>query len=331
MVRKLTLFVFLATAALCAQGPPISGAPNRGTVTASPQNEIAVFSASGTSKTVAGDSNLDDGKTTANTLTYAGPGGIASNGGFKSSGASGAGQVQLGPGTEVTPPAGVVTQMGPVTLTTAYGILYPGAPAADTNNRMLTATLDGSGNEIVSFGAPTPVGCTSGCNYVLTTSDQATGPGSAGSAISTANQGQYVEFFNNAYRKISNACVQVTTLDSGGHFDVGVYSISGTTGTLQWHTGSQSTTSTGAICVTPTAYTMLPGANYYVAWCADNTTSVIEALTGEAVIAAAGPAHTAGVDATDTCSTGVLPATITTTNIANTSTHLVVPYVYVNN
>jgi hypothetical protein len=324
MGRKLALAFFLiASSALWAQ----TFAPNHGTVTPSPQNEVAVYSNAGTGKTVAGDSNLSD---SSGTLNYTGANGINSNNGFSSSGASGAGLWKCAQGTEISPPAGYVGWLCPATITTPFLMIAPGAPAPDTNNRVVTATQDGSGNEVVSFGAPTPVGCTSGCNYVLTTADQISGPGSAGTTISTANQGQFIQFFNNAYRKLGTGCVEVTTLDSGGHVDVGVYSISGTTGTLVWHTGSLSTTSTGTQCASPTAVNLLPGTNYYVAWCMDNTTSIIEALTGAGVISTAGPAHSFGVDATDTCSTGVLPPTITTTNIANTSTHMVVPYVYVN-
>jgi len=325
MVRKLALFVVLATAALCAQ-TPVSGAPNHGVVNPAAQNQVAIYANSGTAKTLAGDSNLTD---TGGTLSYGGANGINSNNGFSSSGATGAGQYKLAQGTEVSPPAGYVTLSGPVTLSTAYEILFPGAPSSTLP--ILSFAEDGDGNMVGSWTANQMTGCTSGCNYVLTTSDQIAGAGAAGATLSTVEVGQYVQFWNNATRKISNACIQIATLDSGGHVDVGLYSISGTTGTLQWHTGSQSTTTAGAICVTPTAYTLTGGANYYIAWCADNTTAILEAITSAAVIEAAGPAHTAGVDATDTCSSGVLPSSITTTNIANTSTHLIVPYVYVSN
>lgn len=178
-------------------------------------------------------------------------------------------------------------------------------------------------------------GCTSGCSYILTTADEPAAAYAAnGPALASANQGRYVRFFNSMQRRLGNVCVNIWTASAGGHGDVGVYSVSGTTGTLRWHTGSFSTTSTGNICTTPTAYTMAAGANFYVAWCADSTTVLLTSFPHPNAASVNGgsgaPANTWGPDATDTCSAGVLPNTITTTNITN-DLGTQIPYALISN
>lgn len=181
---------------------------------------------------------------------------------------------------------------------------------------------------------PIPTGCTSGCNYVLGFGDDPAQGITTGQPIVTINQGVYMKFFNALQRKVSNACIFVTTSSAGGHGDVGIFSISGTTGTLQWHTGSFSTASTGIQCFTPAAYSAPGNANFYMAFCADNVTANVDVIASSPAGINGGvgaPANTWGIDATDTCTAGVLPATITTTNIANQASRTTFPYVYVNN
>jgi len=179
------------------------------------------------------------------------------------------------------------------------------------------------------------VGCQSNCNYVLTTSDALAINPATGSAMSTANQPQFVRFYNTATRKLGNACITVATGASSSHADVGVYSISGSTLTLQWHTGQMSTPTSGqGICTTPTAYTLAAATPYYIAWCSDSTSVALAAFNAGgnwAVAAADGPANTAGVNATDVCTNGTLPGTATVTNISNTNTHLTVPMAVISN
>lgn len=178
-------------------------------------------------------------------------------------------------------------------------------------------------------------GCVSNCHYVLTQGD-APEVNSANTTLMTANNvPQVVQFYNTMSRTVGNANVRVTTTSASGHFDVGLYSVSGTTATLQWHTGSQSTGTAQNIPVTPTPYTLSPGTNYLIAWCADNTTATLLGITnsGNAGQISGGTgtaANTFGTDATDTCTAGVLPSTLTTTNITN-STAASIPYVYVSN
>jgi len=186
----------------------------------------------------------------------------------------------------------------------------------------------------VSGDVSSAAGCTSGCNYVLGLGDNPANRADPGDNLITANQGLYMRFFNPLSRKLGNACIFITTLSAAGHADVGLYSITGGTGTLRWHTGSFSTAATGEQCFTPAAYTLAAGASFYISWCADNTTVLLLSYGSgaEQINAGAGtPANTWGVDATDTCTVGVLPATITITNIANQSSRTAVPYVYASN
>jgi hypothetical protein len=170
---------------------------------------------------------------------------------------------------------------------------------------------------------------------MLTTADTLATNTVTGGTLGTAERPQVFRFYNALSRKVGNACIDVIVADSGGHVDVGVYSVSGTALTLQWHTGSLSTTNTGNVCATPTAYTMGSG-TYYVAWCMDNTTASLSSFQDDSQWAtmAAGTgavANTAGVNSTDTCSSGVLPNSMTTTNIVNTTSNLSVPVAYMSN
>lgn len=178
-------------------------------------------------------------------------------------------------------------------------------------------------------GGGTFSGCTSGCPYVLTTADQQWVQPSAGSVLASANTIQAIKFYNNATRVLGNACFRVTTLSAGGHVDIGVYSL---TGTLLWHLGAQSTASATSICATPTPFTLTAG-SYYIAWTMDNGTAILATAANnnlwQFTVNLGAPAHTYGVDSTDTSSGGVLPATIAPANIVNTASNMTLPYVQV--
>jgi hypothetical protein len=178
-------------------------------------------------------------------------------------------------------------------------------------------------------------GCTSSCHYVLTQGDAPEVNSTSTTTMTANNVPQVAQFYNAMSRKVGNAIVRVTTAGASGHFDVGIYSVSGTTATLQWHLGSQSTGSAQNISVTPAAFTLAAGTNYLIAWCADNTAATLLGITnsGNAGLVSGGTgtvANTFGTDSTDTCTAGVLPSTLTTTNITNNSAASI-PYVYVNN
>ncbi|HWH59346.1 MAG TPA: hypothetical protein VN682_17080 [Terriglobales bacterium] len=222
---------------------------------------------------------------------------------------------------------------------TATITIFAGAGSKLGAGAGTVSSVSGTTSQIdVANGTTTPVvsidpvslsqGCQSSCTYVLTTADQAWVQPSAGSVIGTANQAQFVRFYNNATRGLGNACFRVTTLSAGGHGSIGVYSL---TGTLLWSTGSFSTASATSLCVTPTPVTLAAGTNYYVAWCMDNTTAILAMAANsnlwQFTTNTGAPAHTFGTNATDTCTAGVLPSTITPANIANTTVQL--PYVQV--
>lgn len=166
-------------------------------------------------------------------------------------------------------------------------------------------------------------GCVSSCSYgVGLGSDGPVAFGATTSAMTASNTPQFIRFYNNSLRKLGNATVRVTTIGAGGHFSVGVYSISGTTGTLIWTTGSQSTASVTNIPVTPSAVNLQPGTNYLVGWCADNTAAVLAGVSAASItgnLGASSAPNSYGINATDLCTAGVLPSTITTTNITNSA------------
>jgi hypothetical protein len=182
-------------------------------------------------------------------------------------------------------------------------------------------------------GTPGGTGCTAGCNYVLTQGDAPVIQSVNATAMTANNTPQMVQFYNALSRKLGTINLRINTTSAGGHLDVGVYSVSGTTGTLVWHTGSLSTAAGGVIAATPTPVTLSASTSYYVAWCADNTTVILNGVASNASglgQTAAGTAHTSGTDATDVCTTGVLPGTMTTTNITN-SANASIPFIYAIN
>lgn len=170
------------------------------------------------------------------------------------------------------------------------------------------------------------VGCMSACSYGVALGTYA--PAAFGGTTTlmnqsgAANQPQFIRFYNQSLSKLGNATVRVTTIGAAGHFSVGVYSISGTTATLIWTTGSQSTTSAVNIQVTPTPVNLNAGTNYYVAWCSDSVTAALAGVSSAATtnsMGSTGAANSYGVDTVvgDACTAGVLPSTATTTNITN--------------
>jgi hypothetical protein len=186
------------------------------------------------------------------------------------------------------------------------------------------------------------VGCVSGCTFVITAENTNVSL-LAGGVVATAEQVNTMRFWNSTSKLLgATGCIDVSTADSGGHADVGVYSISGTTLTRQWHTGAISTTTGAQQCGTSLAtYTLAAQTNYYLAYCADNTTSIIAAIypstgattnaLGNVLGGTNATANTFGHNATDLCTTGVLPGTMTLTNIVNSVTNVQVPLVAIFN
>lgn len=233
--------------------------------------------------------------------------------------------------------AGKVTIQPSSTTTAPLNVGAGTAPSAPVNGDVwstssgLYAQINSATVGPFSAGGTTP-GCTLGCSYVLTMGDDSTAVGANGNHLTTTEQPLVTQFFNPLSRKLGNACINVTTVSSGGHMDVGVYNSSGS---LVWHTGSFSTTSGGVQCFTPSAATLTAG-TYYAAICADNIVSgvlnLVQTANQQAIIGS-GPAHTAGSDTTvgDACTAGVLASSITLTNIVNSTSIVDIPYVYASN
>lgn len=180
-------------------------------------------------------------------------------------------------------------------------------------------------------------GCQVGCSYALGLGDAALATGGTGSTLGTANQPAAIRFYNDRARSISTGCFFISTASAGGNADVSVYSVSGTALTQIWHTGAKSTTSTGQQCATATTANLLAKQNYYIFFCADNTTVTLGQLMGASgniplMMGGAGAtANTYGLDATDVSTGGVCPATATTTNITNNNAKLLATWLQVFN
>ena len=138
---------------------------------------------------------------------------------------------------------------------------------------------------------------------------------------SVANQPFLAKFTIASTQKITKVAWELVTGTAATTGDIGVYGNCGTTCSLLGHTGSIATTASGTVFTTSflSAIVMSPG-TYYLSTCDSANTPA--ALVGQIssfsnVLAAAGVANNFGTDATDTCTAGVLPNTITVANITN--------------
>lgn len=159
--------------------------------------------------------------------------------------------------------------------------------------------------------------------------------GSSTAAVAGANQPILYRFNKSTVDTATNIAYWINTGVNGSTGDYGVYGNCTTTCSLLYHTGSIATAianAGAAVSVAITAVTTAPGAYYFGA--CDTSTSVLFQAHGtnsnEVNVLQASTAHIWGNDATDTCTTGVLPATITITNITN-STTLNMPIVTLSN
>jgi hypothetical protein len=141
-----------------------------GTVSSGNAGHITWYSSTGS--TVSGDSNLDDGATTANTLTYAGSGGItASAGPIGSAPPSGdAGMMYLGGNTtnQTIPTHDFAIGGFSSTSATAYG--WQPSTTAPSGTQFMTAGTPSSGWSAIGYVSSTGTG-----NVVLAASPALTG------------------------------------------------------------------------------------------------------------------------------------------------------------
>jgi hypothetical protein len=185
-------------------------------------------------------------------------------------------------------------------------------------------------------------GCSLACQYLLTLENTGVVVQNS-AAASVVEQPNLFKFFNPTTKRLGTTAFTVITTAASSHYDVGVYSISGTALNLIWHTGSLSGSSTGQVTATISSAAILSaGTTYYLAFCTDSTSLVVAGIGGAGGTAtnfsnffggAGSPANTFGQDgnAADKCSLGVLPSTLTSTNITNSTTQVVVPAVLISN
>jgi hypothetical protein len=146
--------------------------------------------------------------------------------------------------------------------------------------------------------------------------------------VVTALQPQLYAYYQPYTAAATKIYAWIVTGGASTFADVGLYGpVSGSTASLLWHTGSQSTASSGALLTGTITTTTTSAGVYYVAFCETSNTVTFAsgAFAGtfvNNVVAGTPAAHTFGADATDTCTSGtaVLPSTITIANITNATT-----------
>jgi hypothetical protein len=171
----------------------------------------------------------------------------------------------------------------------------------------------------------------------------------SGSPVGATDTPNVVRFFNRGYKVLgSKAQLYLSTGAASSFFDVGVYSISGSTLTLQWSTGSQSTgTSTSPVLVSVTgltSYTLLPNTNYYLAYCSHSATAVLYAIhpsvgstangEGSTLGGTGATANTFGINSTNVCTSSgneLLPSTMPVGNVINQAINVQAPWVVIQN
>jgi hypothetical protein len=222
------------------------------------------------------------------------------------------------------------------------GVAAPGSkPSSGTEVvGIVTSTNASAGTYEIIVTIPQPAipqstssPCTVTCWFVVGTDSGSFQNPSIGFTVPNLHV-HFARFWNSTPRKLGTTCIAgVQTADSGGHMHMGVYSIAGSTLTLQYDCGAMSTTGSApfqVVASSVTAYTMSSGQNYYIAYCADNSTSIPYTLLNVPVIYGGGglPSNAFGIDSADSCtaSAAALPSTVTVTNITNTSSNVNVPF-----
>jgi hypothetical protein len=225
---------------------------------------------------------------------------------------------------------GIIVQGGASTLSrqtssqircTPNGALANSCPLALGAQYILKET--GDFNYTLSVSGDTVAGCVAaGCIWFPWYGAPAVSPGPQSAIMSSvANEPFLAKFTIAETQKITKVAWELVTGSGATTGDIGVYGNCTTTCSLLGHTGSIATTAGGTIFTTSflVATTLQPG-TYYLSTC--DSSNVPAALVGQIsafsnVLAAAGVANNFGTDATDTCTAGVLPNTITVANITN--------------
>lgn len=254
-----------------------------GSITAGTIGFIPVYTAA----TTLGNSRLDDGITTVNTLTYSGAGGIATNGtsGLVHVTCSATTPVAAGDIRCVTGAPARFHGYGAAdqTILTSPLDLYGSTPAAllvtkaagadpTTNNCAKWVAGGGLGDAGAVCGGLSIATAGQGGFWGVTEDFPST---SVASSAATANRVQIYQFVLHAQHKVTNIVFTVSTLHAGGLVDFGIYDAALTT--LLLHTGAQSTGAAGQFSVAIASVTLGPGV-FYFAWGTDDTTAIFAAI-----------------------------------------------------
>jgi len=242
-----------------------------------------------------------------------------------------------GTGTATTCTNQVITAISAVATPTCTTIALSFLPTQGTDTNLLTSgTISGGAATPLCLDAnsgATTVGClfgqstASGSYWMAFTVSFVPSAGVAATFSQAINVPEIFEFNLPIQAKVTEITFNIIAAAAASTGDLGMYNSSGT---LVWHTGSITTTSTGVQTITITTATLNPG-QYYWASCESSVSVTATSITttatafGAIMGAANSPAHSWGNDATDTCTAGVLPGTITTTNITNQTGNGFVP------
>jgi hypothetical protein len=240
------------------------------------------------------------------------------------------------PGNTGTPtvPSNLFGIEGPPSATfTSYYLQFPttGPTNADPLLSCATPSSNISTCTWVARGG-SATGCTSACSWYPFWNVPPFGTG-GGQGLSSANQPMLLRFYLAYSQAATVISYNITAGSAASTGDVGVFGPCSTTCALAFDTGSQSTASTGLQSVTITQNTLSAG-TYYLAFC-DSSSSVQWAtapnISSSIATLGAAVAHTTGFDSTDTCTSGVLPSSITVANVTNSTGENAWPYVILSN
>ncbi|HEY6271211.1 MAG TPA: hypothetical protein VIX19_04350 [Terriglobales bacterium] len=214
---------------------------------------------------------------------------------------------------------GIVTILPPSAAFTNYNFNLPTGPGS-SGQPLLSG---GGGSASMTFGTLAPANGGVAANSGVSASGFFLGsigpPMGTTTGLGVASSGNIgaCSFVLPWTATVGHISFSIGTVSSGNHVDVGIYDSSGA---IQVHTGSQSTTSTGQFVVSVTSTSLSPGV-YFAAYTFDNTAARLDGinLTTQVHGVLNLVAHTCGLDTADTGG-ATLPGSISISNITDNTT-----------